>query len=285
MCLIGVSCVVDAIGQSGLDLKNENDRYYVYASFNGHDDTRMMVETDWPGLVVNTEQFNRMLWDVDFKTVSYDSIRYRHYYPQKVVRGRVPIGDYIYEGNVIVSDSSETIKLPVLGLRSGTNSLPCPIRINLKDQKIELIDRKDLNADKYRRFRLINPGAPLVFEDTLEICDTHGHEGTIKGIFRFSFGCGNPVCLCLQDKKAARFMKKNRFKRSKAIERYTLKKVKAIHAGTCRLGDRALRGVTITLYNGREHLGISAYVGPTMFKNSEFIIDIENEELLYEHKY
>ncbi|MDE6448946.1 MAG: hypothetical protein K2L41_02565, partial [Muribaculaceae bacterium] len=145
-----------------MDLKNENDRYYVYASFNGHDDTRMMVETDWPGLVVNTEQFNRMLWDVDFKTVSYDSIRYRHYYPQKVVRGRVPIGDYIYEGIVIVSDSSETIKLPVLGLRSGTNSLPCPIRINLKDQKSELIDRKDLNADKYRRFRLINPGAPLV---------------------------------------------------------------------------------------------------------------------------
>ncbi len=67
MCLIGVSCVVDAIGQSGLDLKNEKDLYYVYASFNGHDDTRMMVETDWLGMVVNTEQFNRMLWDVDFK--------------------------------------------------------------------------------------------------------------------------------------------------------------------------------------------------------------------------
>ena len=118
-----------------------------------------------------------------------------------------------------------------------------------------------------------------VFETTMELADTYGHESEIKGKFILDLGSGTPVFLF--GKNIAEFLKSNNFRLLSATDKSLNTVGKGILAGYCKIGERTHNGISIGITNKLYYDEILGCVGPAFFDNGEIVFDPENETIFY----
>ena len=269
--------------QTSFKLSKKDGHYFTTTSVNGVPDTKVVLVSCSPGVLVDSDTFGRLFDESHLEVVESDRAQIKsdteNYAVEKVYNGKMSIGGLSYSGDIYIVSGQDEVCVPVHSLRNEADVSANLMRFNFKKKTFDFIKREDVAMDNMHRYKIEDYTPAPLFNTTIELADTYGHEASTKGNMVFDLGNGTPVFF--YRKAIAPFMNENGFKilpaRNRAGEIVAL----GIYAGFCKIGDRTLRdisiGITIRAWI-RDALGC---VGPSAFKGY-VIIDPENDEILYE---
>lgn len=137
--VLGFMCCVPSVySQSSFLLVKKNGHYFTDATINDNANTHIFVETGFHGMVVSVEWYNRILAILPLKEIELQKEEYLHTDRTtrrivKLFKGKVPVGDLMYEGRVFVVDTNEDyVTIPVNLLKNEADSTVCLIRFDFK---------------------------------------------------------------------------------------------------------------------------------------------------------
>ena len=271
-----------AFCQTSFRLDKERGHYFITTAVNGKADVRLLVATRLPGMVVGSKLFDSIFEESDFdksfipSQEDYSDSHLNNI--KRVLHGTIVIGGLRYTGKVFVVEKG-SLAVPVHLLKNETDSTANIIRLNFKNRTLEYVSSNSFDASKMHSFKTVEYAPVPIFESTMELADTYGHESTIDGRFIFDIANGTPVFLF--DKNIARFLKSNKFTLIAATDKSLNPAGKGIFAGFCKIGERTLNGISIGITDKLYYPGVLGSVGPSFFGNGDVLIDTKNEIILY----
>lgn len=278
-------CVPEVLCQTSFQLVKKNGHYYTDASVNGNGNTPVFVETGFQGMVVSEEWYNTILASLPLEEITLDREEYLRTDRTKrriakLLKGKVPVGDLIYEGRVYVVDTHEDyVTLPVNLLKNETDTMASLIRFDFKKNVLDFVRHEDVNLDKMRTYALVENDPMPIFEATMELSDGSGHQLIQSGKFNFDLGNGSSVFFFRNTMLPA--LKKNKFKIQTSRDKSGNIVGQGIFAGWCKIGDKSKTGFSIGITNKIVDTDELGCVGPSFFKNGIVILDPLNNHIYY----
>lgn len=280
-----VFCVPSVYSQSSFLLVKKNGHYYTDATINGNANTPIFVETGFHGMVVSVEWYNKILATLPLKEIKLQKEEHLHTDRTtrrivKLFKGKVPVGDLMYEGRVFVVDTNEDyVTIPVNLLKNEADSTACLIRFDFKKNVLDYVRKEDVNLGKMHQYTLVENDPMPIFEATLELSDALGHQLTKLGKFNFDLGNGSSVFFFRRTMLPA--LKENNFKIQTSRDKTGDIIGQGIFAGYCKIGDKSKTGFSIGITNKIEDTDELGCVGPSFFQNGTVILDPNNNLIYY----
>lgn len=273
-----------ALSQTSFTMSQDLGHYYINTAVNGHDNVKILVASRLRGILINENDYKTLFVDSLYKTVKSTYSEFKHSKGKlsiiKIKYGKVLIGDLSYTGNIYVVDSTYSkIGVPIHRLKNEKDSTAYMARLNFGKRTLDFVGQDTIEAIKMHEFKMIESSPEPVIETTLYLTDDNGKSGNIKGNFIFDLGNASPLYLCTKNPSTRSFIKGNGFKVSPATDKSGKNVGRGIYAGYCKVGENAIRHVTIGLTNMSDAIG---YIGPSFFKKDYVIIDTKNNIIYYE---
>ena len=278
-------CTPGALCQSSFKLVKKNGHYYTAASINGNAATPVFVETGFSGMVVSEEWYDKILASLPLEEITLDKERHLHTDRTtrriaKLLKGRVPVGDLIYEGRVFVVDTDEEyVTLPVNLLKIEADTTASLIRFDFKKNVLDFVRPGDVGLDKMRTYTLVSNDPMPIFVAKMELSDASGHSLTKYGKFNFDLGNGSGVFFFRKSMLPA--LKENKFKIQTSRDKSGKIVGQGIFAGYCKIGEKSNTGFSIGITNKIEDTDELGCVGPSFFKNGIVVLDPNNHLIYY----
>lgn len=289
-------CLYSSIvyAQTSFPLSKEGMHYYMYATVNGHENTRLFVESGVPGLIISEADFDRLFKDCQFEKIDSAPAEMKHQFGtrkiRKLLKGKIRIGDLSYKGSIWVVDKYEiegtsTIALPVHRLGNEKDSIAYVIQLDFKNKSLDMVTESSIEKSEMKSYKMVGFIPMPIFESDLFISDDFGHYGNLTGRFLLDFGNPMPLYLFYKNPIVRKFLKEKEFKISHAGN----KKVKLIEQGLysiyvskLKIGGKKINNIlvaiTTTVALNNEELG---FVGPSFFKD-RIIIDNKNRLIYFD---
>lgn len=278
-------CAPGALCQSSFKLVKKNGHYYTDATVNGNAATPVFVETGFPGMVVSTDWYDKILASLPLEEIKLDKEEYLHTDRTKrritkLLKGKVPFGDMTYEGRIFVVDTQEDyVTVPVNLLKNEADTTASLIRFDFKKNVLDFVRLEDVSLNKMRTYTLVENDPMPIFEATMELSDASGHQLTKSGKFNFDLGNGSSVFFFR--KTMLPVLKENKFKLQTSRDKSGNIIGQGIFAGWCKIGDKSNTGFSIGITNKMEDTDELGCVGPSFFKNGIVILDPNNHLIYY----
>lgn len=279
-------CGQSAWGQTSFKMTKENGHYYTTATINGKADIPVFIETGYPALTVSLDRYDELLASLPLEEIELEQVewlrgdRAKHRIHKKL-KGKVPVGDLVFEGFVYVVDPyDDRVTVPANLLKSEADTTVCLIRFDFKKNTLDYIRRDAADLTKMHTYRLVEFDPMPIFVSTMELSDASGHDLEITGNFNFDLGCGSSVFFFRNTMLPV--LKENKFKIQTATDRAGNVIGHGIFAGYCKIGDKSKTGFSIGITNKTfwedDQLGC---VGPSFFQNGTVILDPANDLIYY----
>lgn len=290
------SCLysLTVFSQTSFRLSKENDHYYIYATVNGHENTRLFVESGVPGLIISEADFDRLFKDCQFERIDSAPAEMKHQFGtrkvRKLLKGKIRIGDLSYKGSIWVVDEYEiegtsTIALPVHRLSNEKDSTAYAIQLDFKNKRLDMVKESSIEKSEMKSYKMVGFIPMPIFESDLFISDDYGHYGNLSGRFLLDFGNPMPLYLFYKNPIVRKFLKEKEFKishagnkKGKLIE----SGIYALYASKLTIGGKKINNISVaittTVALNNEELG---FVGPSFFKG-RIIIDSKNRLIYFD---
>lgn len=282
MLILPTICVY---GQTSFALTEDHGHYFFYATVNGHEDTRLFMESGVPGILINEADYERILADAQLEKVDkgYSKIRFLSgtHHVKQIYKGKVTIGGLSYNGKIYVIDKQDKICIPMHRLKNETDTAAYMERLNFKEKTIDFITPDDIDVTKMHRFRLGRYKENPAIIAKLGIADTYGNKRTIVGKFIFDLGNASALYLLESTTETSLFLKQGKFRIFPAKDKSGRKIADGILADVCRIGNISKRNVSIGIISQSNTKDIIGLVGTKMFEDGYAIIDLKNRCLYY----
>jgi hypothetical protein len=195
-------------------------------------------------------------------------------------KGKVPVGDLMYEGRIFVVDTNEDyVTIPVNLLKSEADSTVCLIRFDFKKNVLDYVRKEEASLGKMHQYTLVENDPMPIFEATIELSDALGHQFTKFGKFNFDLGNGSSVFFFRRTMLPA--LKENNFKIQTSRDKSGDIIGQGIFAGYCKIGNKSKTGFSIGITNKIEDTDELGCVGPSFFQNGTVILDPNNKLIYY----
>lgn len=282
--LLALFCLCQhAFCQTSFKLDKKRGHYYMTTTVNSRENVKVLLGSRLPGIVVGREVFDKIFDESQYDNVGVSNREYysdtRKFNIEKALHDKVTFGDVSYTGKIYVIEGDACVAVPVHLLKNEADSTTNLIRLNFKKGTLDFINRDTYDTSKAQSFKVVKYASTPVFETTMELADTYGHESEIKGKFILDLGSGTPVFLF--GKNIAEFLKSNNFRLLSATDKSLNTVGKGILAGYCKIGERTHNGISIGITNKLYYDEILGCVGPAFFDNGEIVFDPENETIFY----
>ena len=266
-------------------LVKKNGHYYTDATINDNAIIPIFVETGFHGMVVSVEWYNRILATLPLKEIKLQKEEHLHTDRTtrrivKLFKGKVPVGDLMYEGRIFVVDTNEDyVTIPVNLLKSEADSTVCLIRFDFKKNVLDYVRKEEASLGKMHQYTLVENDPMPIFEATIELSDALGHQFTKFGKFNFDLGNGSSVFFFRRTMLPA--LKENNFKIQTSRDKSGDIIGQGIFAGYCKIGNKSKTGFSIGITNKIEDTDELGCVGPSFFQNGTVILDPNNNLIYY----
>ena len=286
--LVVQSCIAFAQNDcANFTLVKKNGHYFTEATINGNANTPVFVETGCSGMTLSVEMYDKLLASLPLDEIKTDEAEWlysdrRKHRIIKRLRGKVPVGDLIYDGVVLVVDPyDDKVTIPVNLLKNESDTTACLIRFNFKKNTLDYVRREDVSLEKMRTYTLVRNDPMPIFTSTMELADTQGHNLSVSGNFNFDLGNGSSVFFFRN--AMLPILKKNKITISTSRDKAGNIVGQGIFAGYCKIGDKSNTGFSIGITNNKFDFGTGELgcVGPSFFRNGTVILDPENNLIYY----
>lgn len=286
--VVGVACCAQAsYCRTAFKLVKQNGHYYTDVTINGNANTPVFVETGFPGLTLSVEMYDKILASLTLEEVKLGQEEWlqsdmaKHRIVKKL-KGKVPVGDLCYDGFIfVVEPYDDKVTLPVNLLKNEADTTVNLIRFDFKKNTLDYVRREDVDLEKMRTYTLVKNDPMPVFESTMELSDTSGHNLTIDGNFFFDLGNGTAVFFFRESMLP--ILKKHKFDIQKTMDKAWNLVGYGVLVGYCKIGDKTKTGFPIGITNNifESWQGQLGCVGPSFFKNGTVILDPKNKLIYY----
>lgn len=279
--------------QTSFKLSKEGMHYYIYATVNGHENTRLFVESGVPGMLIGESDFNRLLKGCQFERIDSAPAEIKHQFGTRKVRqllkGKIRIGDLSYKGSIWVVDKYDNgkgaeIAIPIHRLKNDSDSAACVIQLDFKKNNLALVKESSIDKSEMKSYKIVSFYPKPIFESELYLSDKSGHYGSLSGRFMFDLGNPMPLYLFYKNPEVTKFLSERKFKivyANDEKEKRITSGIYSIDANNLKIGDRKLTNIPIaitTAFNITEYVG---FVGPSLFRG-RVLIDEKNGLIYYE---
>ena len=234
-------------------------------------------------MLVGEDNFNRYFNLSDYKEVDSDHADYTSnefgYKTQKVLKGKVKIGDLAFDGDIYVLENFDQICVPVHVLKNEADTAANLIRFNFKKKTLDFVGKDAIDINKMHTYNIVEYKPWPVFEASLDIADAYGHNGQTNGKFIFDMSNGTALYLFLDN--IAPFIKSNKLKVSPAQDKSFNIVGYGLYADYLKLGDKSNQGISVGLLKNTYNCdGVLGSVGPSMFGSGTVILN-QAESVIY----
>lgn len=275
-----------SFGQTSFKITYKESDYYINTAVNGHDSVWIFVESGIPGLLINEKDYNTLFTDSLFEQVDtgYSEIKFQHgsHVVCKIKHGKVLIGDLSYKGNIYIIDKYNKIGVPVHLLKNEKDSTANMACFNFSQRTLDFVGKNTIDNMKMHEYKIVDSSPMPVIETTLFLADTYGHSGSIKGKFIFDLGNSSPLFLFNRNPFILSYIKRNGFRIFPAKDESGNNVGNGIYAGSCMVGKRRMRNISIGLTDRIYISDILGCIGPSLFMKGYVIIDTKNNVIYYE---
>ena len=269
--------------QTSFKMDKKAGHYYLSANVNDMGTARVLTVTNMQVMLVGEDNFNRYFNLSDYKEVDSDHADYTSnefgYKTQKVLRGKVKIGDLAFDGDIYVLENFDQICVPVHVLKNEADTTANLIRFNFKKKTLDFVGKDAIDINKMHTYNIVEYKPWPVFEASLDIADAYGHNGQTNGKFIFDMSNGTALYLFLDN--IAPFIKSNKLKVSPAQDKSFNIVGYGLYADYLKLGDKSNQGISIGLLKNTYYCdGVLGSVGPSMFGSGTVILN-QAESVIY----
>ena len=281
-----ILCALHIQAQSHFKLYKSEGHFYFNGQMNETRVDSILLETGCRYIMCNESFFNEICKTAAFEP---DSVEFTHaksyrkdYAVQNVHRGRIRLGDFYYEGKIIVLKNFKHLLLPIHLLRhENKNEMQEPlICLNFEKLTMDFVSSDKVNLNDKNTFRIVELLPRPVIEASIEIKDEKRTIGEMTARLNFDLGSANYISLFGRHPKVANWIRNTKFWIKTTYHLNGKKAGKGIFATKCSVGELSLKDIPINILNWSVK-DMDGLIGPSFFGNRDAYLNTSKGLIYY----
>lgn len=243
----------------------------------------ILLETGCSYIMCNESFFNKISKATAFAP---DSVEFTHaksyrkeYAVQSVHRGRIKIGDFYYEGKIIVLKDFNHLLLPIHLLHYKDETQDMLVRLNFGKLTMDFVPDSEVDLSDKNSFRIVELQPRPIIEASIEIEDEKRTIGKMTARLNFDLGCANYVSLFGRRQEVANWINDTNFRKITTYQLNGKKAGKGILAKRCSVGELRAKNILVNILNWSVN-DMDGLIGPSFFGNRDVYLN-SSKRLIY----
>lgn len=252
LLLIVVGSALSVSGQTEFRLIREiGGRCSFNAPINGCENDAKFMLSSAHEMVMGSELYDKTFknTEMELRTVRKTefNINDKAYKINKVVTGKVRIGDAIFKGSIFVLDGYEDVSVPIHLLQNGVDSTKNIIKMNFKKGELSFVGIEDVDTASMQQFALKKINGMPAINTTVTVEDIDGHWGRVSGAFLVKFGSVPLLALLKKNLTVREMLKTSKIEIGTANTRKGKVVGRGIFAEKCVIGNSEFINAAVVL--------------------------------------
>lgn len=277
-------CVLHLQAQSHFKLYKSEGHFYFNGQMNETRVDSILLETGCSYIMCNESFLNKISKATAFAP---DSVEFTHaksyrkeYAVHSVHRGRIKIGDFYYEGKIIVLKNFNHLLLPIHLLHYKDETQDMLVRLNFGKLTMDFVPDSEVDLSDKNSFRIVELQPRPIIEASIEIEDEKRTIGKMTARLNFDLGCANYVSLFGRRQEVANWINDTNFRKITTYQLNGKKAGKGILAKRCSVGELRAKNILVNILNWSVN-DMDGLIGPSFFGNRDVYLNSSKRQIYY----
>lgn len=277
-------CVLHLQAQSHFKLYKSEGHFYFNGQMNETRVDSILLETGCSYIMCNESFLNKISKATAFAP---DSVEFTHaksyrkeYAVHSVHRGRIKIGDFYYEGKIIVLKNFNHLLLPIHLLHYKDETQDMLVRLNFGKLTMDFVPDSEVDLSDKNSFRIVELQPRPIIEASIEIEDEKRTIGKMTARLNFDLGCANYVSLFGRRQEVANWINDTNFRKITTYQLNGKKAGKGILAKRCSVGELRAKNILVNILNWSVN-DMDGLIGPSFFGNRDVYLNLSKRLIYY----
>lgn len=277
-------CVLHLQAQSHFKLYKSEGHFYFNGQMNETRVDSILLETGCSYIMCNESFLNKISKATAFAP---DSVEFTHaksyrkeYAVHSVHRGRIKIGDFYYEGKIIVLKNFNHLLLPIHLLHYKDETQDMLVRLNFGKLTMDFVPDSEVDLSDKNSFRIVELQPRPIIEASIEIEDEKRTSGKMTARLNFDLGCANYVSLFGRRQEVANWINDTNFRKITTYQLNGKKAGKGILAKRCSVGELRAKNILVNILNWSVN-DMDGLIGPSFFGNRDVYLNLSKRLIYY----
>lgn len=283
VALFIVFVLLSANAQTSFKLYKCEGNYYTKATVNGRMTDSIFLETGSASVVMNKDVYKNMPHTDGFEAIvnEADTINpyWRRHKVLKAFKGRLWMGDMLYDGKILVVENINRLIIPIHRLKNTKDSLAHIISLDFKDSRMSWVSEGTNSKRNFYQITDVFPG--IIIQTEIKLADRQGRTGVLNAPALFDLGSKTPLALFGSNTGVRHSLKESGIKIHPTTFKDGVTMGYGFYASYCKIGQKVLRGFSVSIQSSLPFYKAWASIGPSLLGNLEIAIDLKDKKIYY----